>query len=156
MALVGFLGHLFLYYSVFRPRLPKTSTVLSENIRLKMGLLARVLQGGLAEEVQFRWGVMSLVVWLGALALPGQSPALLVIAITISAILFGYFHLIGARQIGLARERAEVMLILVDNAWGGMVFGWLFWQYGLMAAMLCHAFFHLVWYPIEILIDGRD
>jgi len=155
VALFGFLGHLFLYYIVFRPRLPTASTILSEKIRLDMGILARVLQGGLPEEVQFRWGLMSLVVWLGVFFFQNQPPALYVAAIAVSAFLFGYFHLIGARQIGLARENIEVMMILADNAWGGIVFGWLFWKYGLVAAMLCHAFFHLAWYPIEIIIQRR-
>jgi hypothetical protein len=155
VALAGFLGHLILYYLVFRPRLPKASILLSEKIRLEMGILARVLQGGFAEEVQFRWGLMSLMVWLGALILPNQVPALPVVGIAISAVLFGYFHLIGARQIGLARDNMEVMMILADNAWGGIVFGWLFWQVGLVAAMLCHGFFHLAWFPIERIVDRR-
>jgi Type II CAAX prenyl endopeptidase Rce1-like len=155
IALFGFLGHLFLYYIVFRPRLLKASTLLSEKIRLEMGILARVLQGGFAEEVQFRWGLMSLAVWLGTLFFPSQVPALIASAIAISAVLFGVFHLIGARQIGLARENMEAMMIVADNTWGGIVFGWLFWKYGLAAAMLCHALFHVAWFPIEIWIHRR-
>jgi hypothetical protein len=155
IALLGFLGHLILYYVVFRPRLPKTSTRLSEKIRLDMGILARALQGGFAEEVQFRWGLMSLVVWLGAFLFPSQAPALAVSAILVSGIAFGVFHLIGARQIGLARETLEATMIVADNTWGGMVFGWLFWRYGLAAAMLCHALFHVIWFPIEKMIYSR-
>jgi hypothetical protein len=35
---IGFLGHLFIYYVVFRPRLSKNSIALAERIRLTMGL----------------------------------------------------------------------------------------------------------------------
>ena len=36
------------------------------------------------------------------------------------------------------------------NLWGSILFGWLFWQYGLLAAMVAHALFHLVWLPFDL------
>jgi hypothetical protein len=36
------------------------------------------------------------------------------------------------------------------NLWASLVFGWLFWQYGLLAAMTAHVVFHLVWLPFDM------
>jgi hypothetical protein len=147
--LLAFLGHLLMYYVLFRPRLPKRSVVLSERMRLSMGLPARLLQGGIAEEVQFRWGLMSLIVAAGISLFQAHSQALVAFAIGASAILFAIFHLIGARQIGMGYDLWDAGLIIADNIWGGILFGWLFWRYGLVAAMASHALFHAAWFPIE-------
>ena len=31
----------------------------------------------------------------------------------------------------------------------GLAFGWLFWQHGLLAAIVAHALLHAAWYPLE-------
>jgi len=149
IGVLAFLAHLAMYYGVFRPRLPARSLVLSERVRLSMGLPARVLQGGIAEEVQFRWGLMSLIAASGQYLFSTPSRELMIFAIGGSALLFALFHLIGARQIGIGADRWDGALIVVTNTWGGIVFGWLCWKYGLVAAVACHAFFHAAWLPIE-------
>jgi len=134
---------------LFRPRIPRHSVLLGEQIRLGMGLLARVLQGGITEEVQFRWGLMSLVAAITLFVFPADSAGPVPLAIVMSALLFALFHLAGGRQIGLANNPMETALIIVDNTWGGIIFGWLFWQHGLVTAMIAHATMHIVWFPIE-------
>jgi hypothetical protein len=153
---IGVLGHLLLYYLLFRPRIPQHTILLAERIRLNMGLPARVLQGGIVEEVQFRWGLMSLAASITIPLFPSQSAYPVPVAIVVSALLFALFHLVGARQIGLAKNSSEVVLIMADNVWGGIVFGWLFWQYGLATAMVSHALFHVAWFPIERWVYRRD
>jgi membrane protease YdiL (CAAX protease family) len=154
--LIGFSGHLLLYYIVFRPRIPRHDALLSERIRLGMGLPARLLQGGIAEEVQFRWGLMSLVVTIMNLFFPPRSVYPVLFALLVSALLFALFHLIGARQIGLARSNSEKGLIIADNVWAGIIFGFLLWNYGLVAAMISHALIHAAWFPIEKWVYQRD
>lgn len=146
--LLGIVGHLVLYYLVFRPRIPRQSVLLAERIRLGMGLPARVLQGGVTEEVQFRWGLMSTAA-ITLFLFPADAAAAIPLAIVLSALLFAFFHLVGGRQIGLTKDPMETGLIIVDNTWGGIVFGWLFWQHGLAAAMIAHAALHIAWFPIE-------
>jgi hypothetical protein len=46
-------------------------------------------------------------------------------------------------------------LVIGLNLWASLIFGWLFWQYGLLSAMLAHMLFHLVWYPFERRIAMR-
>lgn len=146
---VIFAGHYVIYYIVFRPRLPADYVVIGESVRLRMGILARILQGGLVEEVQFRWGAMSAVVWLGLRLFPGQVDAMIWVGITMAAILFGLFHLMGAVQLGIGTGSAGKMVTVIDNVWVGVGFGWLFWQYGLLAAIISHALIHVIWFPIE-------
>lgn len=44
---------------------------------------------------------------------------------------------------------------VIDNGWVGIAFGWLFWQYGLLAAILSHALIHVLWFPIEAYFLNR-
>lgn len=154
--LIGVIGHLILYYLIFRPRIPDRSVLLAERVRLSMGLPARALQGGITEEVQFRWGLMSAAAAIDMAIFPAGSAFPIPAAIALSALLFALFHLVGARQIGLANSQMETALIMVDNTWAGIIFGWLFWQHGLVAAMIAHAAFHVIWFPIERWFYRRD
>jgi membrane protease YdiL (CAAX protease family) len=147
--LTAFAVHLILYYSIFRTRIPSANLRLGEGIRIKMGFWARILQGGIVEEVQFRWGLMALIAAPGLLILGADSSVAIALAILLSAFLFAAFHLVGARQLGLGREAAERNLIIVDNMLIGVVFGWLFWRYGLVSAMICHGLLHAAWHPLE-------
>jgi hypothetical protein len=40
-------------------------------------------------------------------------------------------------------------MIFLD-LWAGTIFAWLYWHYGLAAAMIAHATFHLVWWPVDV------
>jgi hypothetical protein len=41
-------------------------------------------------------------------------------------------------------------LMIVLNLWATLICGWLFWQYGLLAAMIAHMLYHLVWLPFDL------
>lgn len=146
---VAFAGHLILYYLLFRPRLPANDVILGERLRLALGLPARVLQGGIIEEVQFRWGLMSLLAWLFGLVVGRESAGVMWSAVIASGLGFGLFHLAGAFQLGMERSNITVAATVVPNLWGGLIFGWLFWQVGLLPAMSAHALLHVLWMPIE-------
>lgn len=149
VTIIAFLGHMVLYYLIFRPRVNAEDIILGEQLRLKIGLLARILQGGIVEEVQFRWGPMALIAWFSLRVLRTQFDVSIWFAIILSACIFGGFHLIGSFQLGMNKEAAGVALTLIDNIWGGVFFGWLFWQYGLLSAMISHALLHILWSPLE-------
>ena len=50
-------------------------------------------------------------------------------------------------------ERARLLLLVAAalflNLWVSLLCGWLFWQVGLLSAMLAHMLFHLIWYPFD-------
>lgn len=113
----------------------------------------RFLYGGITEELLLRWGLMS-VVGFALFATIGrgrESPSdrIMWTAILISAIVFGIGHLPAAAATS-SLTPGLVAYIIVGNSVGGIVFGWLFWQRSLEAAMLAHASVHVVFVTVSI------
>lgn len=140
---------LIVYYRGFRPRMSEAQVARTEALRTALGLPGRVLMGGVAEEVMFRWGVMSFFAWLTIPVAGLSQPSGMWIAITVSGILFGLGHLPGAVAVGVEVTRLVVAAAVVLNLIVAIGFGWLFWQYGLLAAVIAHALLHVVWHPLE-------
>ena len=117
-------------------------------------LIARVLYGGITEELLLRWGVMTLLVWIAWRFIQrrtGTPKAIYVwLAIILSALLFGAGHLpVVASQVG--ELTIEVVLFVIGaNAVFGVIFGYLFRRYGLEAAIIAHALAHVVSYLFEL------
>lgn len=113
-------------------------------------LYARVLYGGLTEEVLLRWGLMTAVTWLAWRFFQGKrgavAPGLTWLAIAVSALLFGVGHLPVASYLIGSLNVAVVLFVVGVNATFGLLFGWLFWRWGLESAMVAHAVTHLVSY----------
>lgn len=42
------------------------------------------------------------------------------------------------------------MTSIVLNTALSLLYGYLYWQYGLVAAVLAHALTHLAWYPLDL------
>ena len=117
-------------------------------------LLARVLYGGITEELLLRWGLMTLLVWLAWRLLQRRKgkPQLVYIwlAIVVSALLFGAGHLPAAAvQVGELTAGVAVFVVGANTAFG-VLFGYLFWRYGLEAAIIAHAFAHVVSHVVSI------
>ncbi|WP_216320954.1 CPBP family intramembrane glutamic endopeptidase [Deinococcus aestuarii] len=108
--------------------------------------LTGVLYGGLAEELLLRWGVMTLLAWLGWRVLWGGrgAPGAGVMwgAVIVSALLFGLGHL-GAAGLATELTPAVVARTVLLNAVVGVAFGWLYWRRNLETAMLAHAGWHV-------------
>ena len=118
--------------------------------KIVLPLSARLLYGGITEELLLRWGVMSLVLWLlwrFVQRSPGLPTALLVwLAIVGSAVLFGVGHLPAAHALVGNLSFQVVVFVVGGNAAFGVLAGWLFWRFGLESAMLAHGAAHLVAY----------
>lgn len=158
---------LTLYYGLFRRWLDPETVRLTEALRIRVGVANRVLFGGIVEEILFRWGVMSFVAWvaiqLGGSLIPkpgggalSLDPTVFWIANAVAGIVFGLGHLPGVVGIGIPVTRGLLATMILLNLWAGLVFGWLFWRYGLLSAMLAHAMFHIVWLPIDHSVTARD
>lgn len=121
--------------------------------RFNPPLFGRVLYGGLTEEVLLRWGVMTALVWLAWRFLQGRRgpvrPALVWIAIVASAFVFGLGHLPLAFTLVGRLDPAIVMFVTGLNTAFGVIFGYLFWRWGLESAMIAHAVAHLVNYGLS-------
>jgi hypothetical protein len=113
-------------------------------------LSARILYGGITEELMLRWGLMSLLLWLSwrFIQRKSTSPSALLywLAIIASAVLFGVGHLPAAHALVGDLSFPVVAYVIGGNAAFGVLAGWLFWRFGLEAAILAHAITHVVAY----------
>jgi len=118
-------------------------------------LLARMLYGGITEELLLRWGLMTAVVWLAWRFLQHRMgaprPVYIWLAIVASALLFGAGHLPAASLL-VGELTSEVVLFVVGgNTAFGLLFGHLFWRYGLEAAMIAHGTAHAMNYILSLI-----
>jgi len=109
-------------------------------------LIAGIFYGGITEELLLRWGLMTLLAWLGwrVARKPDARPGNAVMwgAIILAALLFGAAHL---PALAAATELTAVLVIrtVLLNAAAGVAYGWLFWRLSLEAGMLAHAATHV-------------
>jgi membrane protease YdiL (CAAX protease family) len=118
--------------------------------RYEPPLPARLLYGGITEEVLLRWGLMTCVAWLmwRLRQRPGEAvrPPHVWIGILVSSLIFGLGHLPGAHFLLGGLTPSTLTWVIGVNTVFGLLFGWLFWRRGLESAMVAHAMAHLVNY----------
>ena len=117
---------------VFAPLVPE---VLSVGARPLWTGALWALYGGLSEEIVFRYGAMSFLVWLLMKVVRGS--AAFCAAAAAASLLFGLTHLRAtAALIPLTPPAVARTVVLVALA--GVVFGWLYWRRGIEAAIAAH------------------
>ena len=105
------------------------------------GLLAS-MGAAFNEEVCLRLFLLNGLAWFGNLLLgkktgrPGT--ALLWTANILSALAFGALHIPNILVIGMAVDVVTVSTALIMNGIIGILFGWLYWRYGLESAIVSH------------------
>jgi hypothetical protein len=143
-AICGFLvGGLLVLLARIAP-----SELLALGQAIEIPVAAKILYGGVTEEVLMRWGLMTVLVWLPwrfiqkRIGLPRTSH--IVAAIVVAALLFGVLHLPAAAAMGANLNLSVVTYIIIGNTVPGVLFGILYWRYGLEAAIIAHALGHAV------------
>jgi hypothetical protein len=150
LGVAGTLVLLAAYYGFFRRQLdPETAHTIDE-LRNKLGIWGRVLYGGVVEEVLMRWGLLTALVWLGTLLVGRPSAGVIWATILITGVLFGLGH--GPSYVAAGARPTPIFFAAITflNLGVGTIFAWLYWQYGLAAAMIGHALCHLVWWPVDL------
>lgn len=142
------IGHLVLYYKYLVPRITKTDYIEIEAHYANTGILSRVFYGGVLEEVMFRWGLLSLFIWLSQLMGIDRDVSIIA-AILVSSILFAMIHLPSITLIASQPKSIMYVYTIVGNVWVGIFAGIAFIQGGLLAAIFVHMLFHLLWWPIQ-------
>lgn len=135
----------------FHAFVPAEAAALAE--RPPIPLPARLLYGGITEEVLVRWGLMTLLVWLGWRTLQrgtgNVSSAVMWLGIVLSASLFGLSH-VPAAAAALGDMPPHVLgYIVAGNGLFGPVAGYLFWRYGLDAAVIAHVLAHALAFVVR-------
>jgi membrane protease YdiL (CAAX protease family) len=103
-----------------------------------MGLLASV-SAGVTEEILFRLGLMTSLAWLLTVLTrrSAAGPVIALVANVLAAFVFAAMHLPQAKAFyGLST--LMVLVVMIGNGVPGVIFGWLFRRFGLIAAMVAH------------------
>jgi hypothetical protein len=115
---------------------------------VNISVAAKVLYGGITEEVLMRWGLMTAMIWLPWRVWQRKSgtpkPAFVLSAIVLTAVLFGVSHLPAAVAMGIPLTAPVISYIVVGNTLPGVLFGALYWRRGIEAAMVAHALGHVI------------
>ncbi|HAK44741.1 MAG TPA: hypothetical protein DCO79_02310 [Spirochaeta sp.] len=126
---------------IFSSRLPEA---LVEAGNASLPLWKRFLAcfyGGITEEILMRWFLLSGILWLLTRFLHGPANETVAAAFWIAnilvAILFGLGHLPATKML-TELTPLIVSRALILNGIAGLIFGWVFWKYGLAAAMVSH------------------
>ena len=110
--------------------------------------------GGIAEEVELRLFLMTLIIWAVAkLSRSAAKPLLFWTAIVLAALLFGAGHLPAAAKIWTL-DSVVILRTISLNALGGLVFGWLYWKQGMESAVLGHFSADLVLHVVAPVLVG--
>ncbi|MCW8409760.1 CPBP family intramembrane metalloprotease [Legionella sp. PATHC035] len=148
-AFFGLLVFLALLYGLIARIIDKKNMQIMANIRTVLGVDGCVLYGGVVEEVIGRWGLLNLATFF-ALLFTKQFPNLLIwISIVISGLIYAVSQIPIYLAAGCTRSRRFIYSVIILSLYQSVLFGYLFWQYGLIAAILSHMLFHLGWAAFE-------
>ena len=130
-------GVLWLLRIVCAPYLPAALPALGH--RGVLGGLAVSFGAAVAEEVWFRLGLMTLLVWLVARLTGARKPTSTTVwvVIALSSVGFGMAHLPQVASYGAASPFAVGGTVL-GNVAVSMLYGWAYWRRSLLAAMVAH------------------
>jgi hypothetical protein len=96
------------------------------------------LESSILEEVVFRLFLLSGVAWLvGRLLGRSQSNRPFMVGLVLSTAAFGLAHL-PAWAAATSVHWPMIVVVLALNGLGGVLFGWIFWRWGLGYAIVCH------------------
>ena len=134
--------------AVFKSFMPVETAERISSFTKLLPLVTRFLYGGITEELLLRWGLMTLLVWIvwrvfqrGRIKPGGMS---FVVAIVVSAFIFGLGHLPAAILLLGGATTALVLFVIVANSAFGIIAGCLYWKYGLESAIIAHVLGHVV------------
>lgn len=148
-AVIGLIVFCGLYYGVVESILDEKSLLIMSKLRAAIGLDGCILYGGVVEEVIARWGLMNLVAFSIKVLVTNNNELVAWMAILISGLMFGIGQLPAYLAAGCVSSRRFIYCILLLCLWQSIVFGYLYWQYGLISAIIAHMIFHLGWWVYD-------
>lgn len=144
-------GALLLVRMVSQPYLPPELPALGS--RGVIGGLSVSLGAAVAEEVWFRLGLMTLLVWLGARLFGHRQAQPIVVwsVIAITSAGFGIAHLPQLVSYGAGSPFA-IGGTIFGNSVVGILYGWCYWRRSLLAAMIAHFSVDVVLHVLPALV----
>lgn len=120
---------------------PAEFALLNKDVNLHIA--ARILYGGITEEILTRFGLMSLFVYLFSFVVKSPPELKFWLGIIVSSLLFAAGHLPVVFQAVSHPGVSTIAYIIIGNSIAGLLFGWLYWKKGLESAMIGHIVAHL-------------
>lgn len=143
--LLGLIIFLTFYYGVASKLLDKKNREIINALRITLGVDGCVLYGGVVEEIIARWGLMNLTTFFAIIFVKHPSNMIIWISILISGLIFAVGQLPGYLAAGCTSTRNFIYSSIMLSMCQSVLFGYLFWQYGLVCSILSHMLFHLGW-----------
>jgi membrane protease YdiL (CAAX protease family) len=113
-------------------------------------LLLAALSAGITEEVGFRLGLLTVLIWVTGSIWHDETgrvkPLGFWLANTLIAVLFGAYHLVNLSALGLPLISGLLIRAILGNGLIALGFGWLYRTYGLESAILTHFILDVVLY----------
>lgn len=149
---LGLGGMLLLIRMVSEPHLPPELP--SFGHRGVLGGLSVSFGAAVAEEIWFRLGLMTFLVWSATRILGGREarPVVIWSVIVISAIGFGMAHLPQLISYGAGSPFA-IGGTIAGNCIVGILYGWCYWKRSLVAAMIAHFSVDVVLHVLPALVS---
>lgn len=142
---LGLVIFLFLYYGVVESILDSHSFQVMSRLRTALGADGCVLYGGVTEEIIARWGLMNLIVFFTMLFGIQHNDLIMWISIIICGLVFGVGQAPVYLAAGCLSSRRLIYSIVLLYLCQSLIFGFIFWQYGIFAAIMSHMLFHAGW-----------
>lgn len=149
-ACFGLIVFCSLYYVLAQRTIDETSFQVMTKLRLALGIDGCVLYGGVTEEIIGRWGLMNLAVFFAVIFMQHITTAVMWLSILVSGLIFAVGQLPAYLAAGCASNRRFIYAFIVLSLTQSTIFGYLFWQYGLLCAILSHMLFHFGWSLYDI------
>ncbi|TAL64283.1 MAG: CPBP family intramembrane metalloprotease [Legionella sp.] len=144
-ALIGLIVFCGLYYGLVGSLLDEHNLEVMRKLRAAIGEDGCVLYGGVVEEVIARYGLMNLLAFFLIFFTRQHNAGIIWTVILLSGLIWAVGQMPAYIAAGAVASRRFVYSILLLYVWQAIVFGFLFWQYGLISAILAHMLFHLGW-----------
>ncbi|WP_368881717.1 CPBP family intramembrane glutamic endopeptidase [Shewanella algae] len=143
----GILGGIFILLFLGTLSIYLPPEFLSAGDKLMPPWYTKMLYGGITEELLIRWGLMSFFVWASYRISQKVGTEIrsynYVIAIILSALIFGLGHLPVAFALSPEVTIPLVTYIIFGNAAFGFIAGYLYWKRGLECAIGAHMVAHI-------------
>lgn len=110
---------------------------------IEITLAARLLYGGITEEILMRFGLMTSIAALVFKLVKCSSSNALISGLIVSTMLFALGHIPVVLAADPNPSFGLIAHILLGNSIAGVFFGYLYWKRGLDYSMIAHMFTHL-------------
>ncbi|WED43260.1 CPBP family intramembrane metalloprotease [Legionella cardiaca] len=146
MTVGGLLIFFFLYYGLVASILDTETFQIMRKLRAVVGVDGCILYGGVVEEIIARWGLINVTAFFAILLAHQKNSFIVWSAIVLSGLILALVQLPVYIAAGCQSSRRFIYSMLLLYAWQAILFGWIFWQFGLLAGIAAHMLFHVGWY----------